>query len=176
MTKKWLQLTIHTSCICILIIAVLNTGNTYAIHLNSEYIKIEVENISYVDKDKYKIEISLINKSDKNIIFEQFKDTYYTQTEVLGQWASLNQQTVKNFTDERNPLIPSKGKQKIVSIVKIPLTIPRLFINAYGEINLKLVSHVSFKMHNQDKVFNLSGASQYWITPKTDKWILREGM
>jgi hypothetical protein len=175
--KKWLYNSFPCAFfILTLIITAGSTSNTYAIHLISEYIEIEVENIFYVDNDKYKIEISLINKSDKNILLKQFKDTYYTQTEVLGQWASLNKQSDNNFTDDQGHLLSSHGKQKIVTIIKIPLNIPRLFINSYGEINMELVSHMNFKIQNQDKVFELNGASLYWITPKTNKWVLREGM
>lgn len=174
MLKRWSKSIISAS-MCILPIA-LSVNNTYAKDMSPGYIKVEVENISFVGNSGHKVEISLINKSSRAISFRKIKEEFYIQTEVLGQWKKLSNNPDTISTAERITTVQPNGKQTVVTVVKIPPDMPQLYINAYGEINLKLSANISFTVKNQNMVFEQAHESLYWVTPGTNKWQFREGM
>lgn len=167
-------LSVHWCFIIILVIV----GSPVAIADNSSmhYIKVEVTNISYVGDDNYTIEIILHNESDQDYLITNFERKFYTQTEILGQWKLLDSTSGNDFIMNEYPYLSAEDNKSISTVVNIPLTIPDLYFNAYGDINIKLIVSLEYSENNRSDKYNNSVESSYWITPRTNKWVLREGM
>ena len=159
------------------LLAFLNAGADHAHSGNfpSHHVKVEVEDISYEGADSYRIEISLHNASDRTYVIKKVESSFYTQLEVLGQWKLLEQTTELDFTG-KGGFLPAKGKKQIVSVVRMPLNIPRLYRNFEGDINVMMKYDLDFTVDSGGPVISNAGESSYWIKPLTDKWLLREGM
>lgn len=140
------------------------------------FIRVKVDEISYVGDSNYQIEVILINESADNYHIKQFEERYYAQTEILGRWEPIESASIKDMTDYKNQFLGAKKKRNIIFQVKIPLDIPHLYLNAYGDVNVKFTYMLKFTDVKGANIFNNSGESFYWITPETNKWVLREGM
>lgn len=139
------------------------------------HVTLEVQNISYLGGDDYKIELVLTNTSASSIAVREFHGRFHVQTEVLGQWTELRSRSGDNPWGEG--LIQPGGTEEIITVVEIPLYSPRLFVNAFGEVNIRFTSSVSLTAADErGGVIEFTKESYYWITPETDKWTLREGM
>lgn len=147
----------------------------FAIHLNEKYLKIEVIDIHYIDNDEYTVVTSLSNISNRTIHIRKFKVSFYTQTEIIGKWEELHSHFQNNPFSEGSLSLHPNETQKVNIILRIPLDIPHLYTNFEGEVNIKLRSKTKLRINSGEKLLYI-GESHYWITPKTNKWILREGM
>ncbi len=165
---------VHLLIFLFLVIA--GSPPVYADSMSADYIKVEVTSISYIGNNNYRVKIALLNESAKDYLIIKFEKYYYAQTEILGQWQLLKSTSVNDFTKDDNPYVSAKEKKIIATTVNIPLTIPNLYLNAYGDINIKFIYSLEFSENNRTDTYNNSVESSYWITPETNKWVLREGM
>jgi hypothetical protein len=162
------------SILCVPLVA--PAGLTYAATEADAIVRVSIENISYTGDDAYRIEVLLTNASKSVCRVRLFEEEYYTQSEILGQWIVLKDTAVKGLPDNEGISIPPKGGNKIVTVVTVPLDAPNLYRNGFGDINLLFKYHVQFTVDSGSAMMDSTGDSSYWITPKTDKWVLREGM
>jgi hypothetical protein len=151
-----------------------NTALADAADIVTGHIRVEITKITYNGNDNYEIEISLKNNSDTNTVIKKVRKQFNVQSEVLGQWIELG---IERDTElSGNISIEAYKERSLISVVNIPLSIPKMYLNGFGDLNLKLVSELTLKVSDRPTDFIQADESSYWITPGTDKWILREGM
>jgi hypothetical protein len=148
-------------------------GDCFAVSPSFEHISVTVENISYQGDNNYRLDMTVFNRSNKTIVLKENNQMFYVQTRILGQWKELS--VSRHGSNESTVLLPQKGRQ-VVHILNIPLTIPALYTNSEGDINMMFKYLIRFVPVSEAGLRSNSGESSYWITPKTDTWILREGM
>jgi hypothetical protein len=148
-------------------------SDCFAVKPSFEYLIVEVESISYQGNNNYNVDITVYNRSDKTILLKDHSAAFYVQTEILGQWKELSASHYGGH--ENTVLLPQKG-WNVVYILNIPLNIPALYINNEGDINMMFKYLIRFVFGSETGLRSNSGESTYWITPKTNTWILREGM
>lgn len=160
-------------CFAIIMLCGYCAGNSFAVSPSFEYLTVTVENISYQGSNNYRVDITVFNRSNKAIALKENSQTFYVQTRILGQWKELS--ASRHESDKSTVILPQKGRQ-VVHILNIPLTIPALYTNNEGDINMMFKYLIRFALGSETGLQSNSGESSYWITPKTDAWILREGM
>lgn len=148
-------------------------NDCFAVNPSFEYINVTVGNISYQGNNNYKIDIIVFNRSKKTIILKENSETFYVQTEILGRWKELSASHHGN--DESTVLLPQEGWH-VAYMLNIPLNIPSLYTNSEGDINMMIKYLVRFLLRTETGLRSNSGENSYWITPKTNTWVLREGM
>ena len=151
----------------------MGVGACFAANSSFEYLSVTVENISYQGNNNYKVDITLNNLSDKTIILKERSAAFYIQTEILGQWKELS---TSDASGAVSALLPPRKGLRVAYILNIPLTIPYLYRNSEGDINMMFRYLIRFVPGSGTGLRSNSGESSYWITPRTDIWILREGM
>lgn len=156
-----------------IVLGSMNASDCFAINPSFEYLNVTVENISFQGNNDYKVDIAVYNRSDKTILLKEHSETFYVQTEILGRWKELS--ASDSGGDGSTLLLPLKGRQ-VVYILNITLDIPALYTNSEGDINMMFKYLIRFVLGSETDVRSHYGESSYWITPKTDTWILREGM
>lgn len=149
-------------------------SNCFAARPSFEHLTVTVENISYQGSNSYRVDLTVYNRSNKTIVLKENNETFYVQTDILGQWKELN--ASHNGGDKNSVLLPQK-EQQLAYILNIPLDIkPTIYRNSEGDINMMFKYLIRFVSGSDTSLRSISGESSYWITPKTDAWILREGM
>jgi hypothetical protein len=151
----------------------MGASDCFAVNSSFEYLNVTVGNISYQGNNNYRVDITVYNRSDKTIVLKENNETFYVQTEILGRWKELSASHYGG--DESTVLLPQKGRQEVY-ILNIPLNIPVLYTNSEGDINMMFKYLIRFAFGSEPGLRSNSGESSYWITPKTDTWVLREGM
>jgi len=147
-------------------------SNCFAVNPPIEYLNVEVESISYHGNNNYKVDITVHNRTANTITMKEHSVSFYVQTEILGRWNRLS----SSASGAAGALLsPHKGL-RMAYILNIPLTIPSLYRNSEGDINMMFKYLIRFVAVSEAGLCSNSGESSYWITPKTDTWILREGM
>ena len=155
------------------LLIVMGTSNCFAVGRSVEYLDITVENISYKGDGNYKVDIMLYNRSDKTIVLKEHRENFYAQTEILGRWKDLSAFRLGSADNARIP--PLKGL-RMAYIVNIPLNLSCLYTNNEGAVNVMFKYLIRFVFSSETDMRSHYGENSYWITPKTDIWILREGM
>jgi len=140
---------------------------------SSEYPEVTVEGISYQGNSRYKVVMLVNNRSDKVIEFRDSRVTFDVQTEILGQWKALSVSGVSPAGGAR--LSAGRGLQAAYTL-SMPLAIPNLYRNGGGDINMRFKYLIRFVAGSEERVRSIAGESSYWVTPKTNTWVLREGM
>lgn len=156
-----------------IVLGSMGASDCFAVNSSFEYLNVTVENISFLGNNDYKVDITVYNRSDKTILLKEHSETFYVQTEILGRWKELS--ASHYGSDSSTVLLPQKGRQ-VVYILNIPLDIPALYTNSEGDINMMFKYLIRFVLGSETGLRSNSGESSCWITPKTDTWVLREGM
>lgn len=175
-SSKWIALPqriIRYAWCAAIVLGSIGAGNCFAVSPSFEHLTVTVENISYQGSNNYRVVITVFNRSNKTIVLKENNQTFYVQTKILGQWKELS--AFRHGSDQSTAILPQKGQQA-VHILNIPLTIPALYTNNEGDINMMFKYLIRFAFGSETGLQRNSGESSYWITPKTDAWILREGM
>jgi hypothetical protein len=133
----------------------------------------EITNITYRNHDEYLVEITLGKWSGGILDPERLEISFSAQSEVLGQWIEL----ARRRADGPKKSIRPEGRiVTITEIVSIPLSSPYLFRNHEGDVNMRFI----YKLESTGTRFagdrGNTGESAYWVTPRTNRWVLREGM
>ena len=135
----------------------------------------EVSQITYQSHDQYLVEITIKNTFIETVALNGYELNFFAQSEALGQWIELR----------RTPCGPGDGvglvftagrKWKTTELVIIPLADPHLFRNHDGDVNLLFRYNLKSTDAAAPGEGEDGGESAYWVTPRTDRWVLREGM
>jgi hypothetical protein len=164
-------------CFCCIYLLIITTYTPLAsaADIVADYIRVEITNIHFIGDGRYEIGILLKNKSGTKIMIREIRKKFSAQSDVLGQWIALDT-TEKNIVLVENTVLQPFGEQSSVSLLNLSLNIPKLYLNGFGDLNLKFFNEVKFKVKNRSTILVQADESSYWVTPGTDKWILREGM
>lgn len=135
-----------------------------------DYMGIKVHNISYSGNDEYRIEIIMMNNSKQNVMITGFEIKLYVQTD---SGLSLISDSGK---DSLSGIFYSMEQRKTSSIAKVPFDMPQLFRTYEGDVSLILTYKLLFTTGSLKEAFIKSGDEYYWIRPRTDRWLHREGM
>ena len=136
----------------------------------ADSVEVEIDKISYRGGDTYTIEMALVNKSPKPVLVKEFKKQFSVQTET--GFSLLSETSEVSVAQGRHSDLSVTGKKRIVTSVRIPLDTPGIFTTFEGDISLLLRYQFLFADNPEPK----HGEHYYWITPRTERWILREGM
>ncbi len=130
-----------------------------------------IDSISYKGEDSYLITVSLSFTASENALIKGFGEYFFIQTD--RGWASLK-------ASDRGTTAPPAGNasgapEKVHLLLSIPLNTRDLFRTYEGDISLRHT--LSFVCSDGgDGESRKEEERLYWITPRTSKWILREGM
>lgn len=161
-------------CTGLISVILVSSPETCGYSASPDCMRLEVTNISYQGESTYKIKVSLTNISKKNISITTFEEKFFVQSEVLGQWIKLADYHL-HTKDEVSALLP--GRQlKVDDFVEIPMSTPALYLNGFGQINLRFSYELNVCCGEKAEFRPQTGEKFYWITPGTNNWTLREGM
>jgi|GEM_PF-2183931 len=160
-------------CFVFITIVSMGTGKCFAVNPSPVELNVTVENIAYQGHNRYMVDIAIYNRSDKPILLKECRETFYVQTDVLGRWEELS---ALASSKAGSALLPPHKRLQVVYILNIPLTIQSLYRNSEGDINMMFKYLIRYVFGSRADVHSHYGESSYWITPKTNNWILREGM
>lgn len=135
-------------------------------------VRVRINEIS-CGRDTYEIKIALTNLSGSDAFVTEFTEEYFAQAETLGQWIKLK--TDPGYDKIGNSPVPPGEELNLQSFVKIQLNLPSLYMNGFGEINLKFLYTLKVSCNGRTNLLE-AGENLYWIAPGSCKWTLREGM
>jgi hypothetical protein len=138
-----------------------------------DHLTVEIANITYRNNEEYRVEITLGNRSGGSLDPERFEVSFSAQSEVLGQWIELD---CRSADGPGKGTLPGGNTLIITEIVSIPLSIPHLFRNHEGDVNLRFRYKLISASRGSTDASKYREESAYWLTPRTDRWVLREGM
>lgn len=148
-------------------------GSCNAAGHSAEIVVIMVEDITYRGNDEYGVNITLSNRSDKEIEISEYHATFAVQTEILGRWKEVG------FPEEAGGsrvILSPRSERQSLHRLNIPPDLPSLYKNGEGDINMLFTYLLVYRVHPEDTLRRKEGESSFWITPGTGSWILREGM
>lgn len=137
-------------------------------------IKVTLEEIHYEGSNKYKAVISVVNDSSREIMAQEMEKHFFVQTDK--GWKQLRAWEAEHSSDAGGFRLASGSKRSIIMSLKIPLNIPDIFRTYEGDVSLLFRYRLRCIVHPAGTVFLKEDESYFWITPKTRKWIHREGM
>ena len=155
-----------------LLLAVVVPG-AFAASRVGEHVRVMVEKILYIGDDKYEIEISLTNRWDRGISLLEYEKHFIVQNDIIGRWTELE---LKEIKPAEPVFIPPRESYTTSVQVKIPASLPNLYVNYDNEVNIMLKHRVLCRTEKDEKTVSITDDSSYWLKPKTSQWILREGM
>jgi hypothetical protein len=150
------------------------SAETFGYSASPDCMRVEITTISYQGESTYKIMMSLTNVWNKKISITTFEEKFFVQSEVIGQWIKLADHH-PHSKGEGSSLPP--GRQlNFYEFVKIPMSTPTLYLNGFGQVNLRFLYELNVCCGEKAEFMSQTGEKFYWITPGTNKWTLREGM
>ncbi len=129
-----------------------------------------IDSISYKGDDSYLITVTLSVADSENSRSNDFEEHFFVQTDK--GWSPLK--VSKSDTAFTAGDVSGTSKKESLKLL-IPLNAPDLFRTYEGDISL--MQKIRYECAD-----NRGGESRkeeerlYWITPRTSRWILREGM
>lgn len=157
----------------LIILGSMGCGDCRAADQTFGYLDVTIEDISYRGNNQYRVDVVIHNRSGKAIALKEYSLSFFIQTEILGRWEELS---AMRDGDNAITALPPREARHGSYILSIPLTIPSLYINSEGDINMMFKYRMRVAGGPGAGHHSHSGESSYWITPKTNSWILREGM
>jgi hypothetical protein len=135
-----------------------------------------VSNIHYLNDDNYRVEIVLANTSSELAVLEGYEAFCSAQSEILGRWIDLV--CHEEIDSGLNPGLdlPAQMESKATMIMSIPLSNPHLYRNHEGDVNVRIIYKLKISRCGSGSNYESVEERAYWIAPRTDRWILREGM
>lgn len=161
-------------CAGLISVMLVCSAETFGYSAGLDTISIEVTNITYQGESTYRIIVSLTNVSQRTISLTAFEEKFFVQSEVLGRW--INLADYHPHTKSEDSSLPPGRQLKVYELVEIPMTTPGLYLNGFGQINLRFLYTMSVCCGEKAESLSQNGEKFYWITPGTNKWTLREGM
>lgn len=151
-------------------------GAGFAGRMTPDHFAAEVSNITYQNNDEYLVEITITNSSNETVVLEGYEASFSVQSEILGQWIELSHRAVGVPGHPAGLAALSGKKWKTTETVIIPFAGPHLFRNHEGDMNLLFRYKLKLTGTSSSREGEDGGESAYWVTPQTDRWVLREGM
>jgi hypothetical protein len=148
----------------------------FAGEIAPSHLAAEVSNITYRNNDEYLMEITVANRSGGDLDLEGYEAIFSAQSEVIGRWIELDRRMAGGSRRNAGLSIAGEGKWKANEIVTLPLAVPHLFRNHEGDVNVRFKYKLTFTGAGPPGERKESGESAYWVTPRTNRWVLREGM
>ena len=136
----------------------------------------EISRINYQNNDEYLGEITIEHRLIETVILKDYRVSLFAQSEALGQWIELGRPIASVLKGSTGITMSGEGKWKTTEIIAIPLTLPHLYKNHDGDVNVMFRYKLIFTPGDSSEELENEGESVYWVTPKTDRWVLREGM
>jgi hypothetical protein len=136
----------------------------------------EVSNITYQKNDDYLVEVTIANRSGETVVLREYEASFSAQSEILGQWIDLGYRAEGNAAHSAGLDLPAQKESRTTMIMSIPLSDPHLYRNHEGDVNVRFRYRLKFSERSPGKDIEDEGEGFYWITPRTDRWVLREGM
>ncbi len=120
--------------------------------------------------DTYLVDGSVSFPDSAVSLVNRFEERFFAQTET--GWALLKEVDPGAFV---RPAETAPGVSRIDLRLGIPLSIPGLFRTYEGDVSL--MQKIRYECTNRSGGKSMKEEELlYWITPRTSKWILREGM
>ncbi len=133
--------------------------------------RVTIDRITYTGDDTYRVTGSVSFPASADSPVKSFEECFFVQTET--GWAPLQ---VLDRDAAVRPVGNVPGTPPNIDLMlRIPLNTPGLFRTYEGDISLM----EKIRYECLDRGGAKSGMEEeilYWITPRTSKWILREGM
>ncbi len=166
----------NTAPICIFVALCVFAGAGFAGEMTPGHLTAEVSNITYRNNDEYLMEITITNRSGGAMDLDGYEASFDAQSEVLGQWIALDRRMTGGPARSAGLTMPGRRTGKTTEIVTLPLALPHLFRNHEGDVNVRFRWKLKSASAASPGEGNDAGESAYWVTPRTDRWVLREGM
>ena len=135
----------------------------------TEFVAIEIEKMAYQGSDTYEMRIALINKSSAPVRIRELSIHFQAQTEK--GFAPLASTAAEGPSGAAWGL-GADNRKIISSRVKIPSDLPGIFRTFEGDVSLVMRYRILTGKRHEAR----EEEAYYWIRPKTDSFILREGM
>lgn len=132
------------------------------------HIEVMISGISYEGDEKYRIEITVMNKSAAPITVKSLELVISMQTD--SGFVVLD--GTKGAGASGRFALDATAEERISVGVRIPLDTRGLFRTFEGDVSLMLRHRLQLTSEKEVR----SGESYYWLTPLTGRWVLREGM
>lgn len=137
-------------------------------------LKVSINKIQYKGNDTYSLLIMVTNVSSREIQIKAMKQHLFIQTDK--GWEPLKTENGNIPSHGNGFLLTANATHESIVTIRIPLTIPDIFRTYEGDISLKHTYSIRYVDHRSDKEYLKADEDYYWITPRTLKWIQREGM
>ena len=151
-------------------------GAGIAGEMSPGHLAAEISSITYRDNDEYLVEITMTGRSGRTADLDGYETSFSAQSEILGRWIELDHRITAGPGCSAEGTAPDVKILKITAIVTIPLAIPHLYKNHDGDVNMRFRYTLTYAGIASPGDDNDAGESAYWVTPRTDRWVLREGM
>jgi len=137
-------------------------------------LKVSINKMQYKGNDTYSLLIMVANISSREIQIKVMEHHLYIQTDK--GWEPLNTENGNIPSHGNGFLLTADATHESIVTIRIPLTMPDIFRTYEGDISLKHTYNMRYVDHRSGKEFLKADEDYYWITPRTLKWIQREGM
>jgi hypothetical protein len=138
------------------------------------YLKVSIKKIQYNGNDTYSLLTMVANVSSREIQIKKMEQHLFIQTDK--GWEQLKTENGNIPSHGNGFLLTADATHESTVTIRIPLTMPDIFRTYEGDISLKYTYRVRYVDHRSDKEYLKADEDYYWITPRTLKWIHREGM
>jgi hypothetical protein len=137
-------------------------------------LKVSIEKMQYKGNDTYSLLITVANESSREIQIKEMEQHLLIQTDK--SWEPLKTENGNSPSHRNGLLLAADAKNESIVIIRIPLTMPDIFRTYEGDVSLKYTYRMRYVDHRSSKEYIKTNEDYYWITPRTLKWIQREGM
>jgi hypothetical protein len=165
-----------TALICIFVALCSFTGAGFAGEMIPDHLTVEVADITYLNNDEYLVEITIGNRSGGALELEGYEASFSAQSEILGQWIELDRRMAAGPAHSGGLAMAGAGKWNAKEIITLSPAAPHLYRNHDGDVNVRFRYKLTFTGAFSPGDGTESGESAYWVKPRTNQWVLREGM
>lgn len=137
-------------------------------------LKVSIKKLQYKGNDTYSLLIVVTNVSSSEIQIKEMEQHLYIQTDK--GWEPLKTENGNIPSHDNGFLLTTGATHESIVTIRVPLTMPDIFRTYEGDISLKHTYNMRYVDHRSRKEYHKADEDYYWITPRTLKWIQREGM
>jgi hypothetical protein len=165
-----------TALICIFVALCSFTGAGFAGDMIPDHLTVEVVNITYLNNDEYLVEIAIGSRTGEALELEEIEVSFSAQSEILGQWIELDRRMAAGTPHSVEFAMAGERKWKAEEIITLAPEAPHLYRNHEGDVNVRFRYKLRFTGAYSPRDGKDAGESAYWVKPRTNQWVLREGM
>lgn len=138
-------------------------------------VKVTMDSISYLGEDVYEMKTRVTNISNQKILLAEYRQDFIIQNDGIGKWTTLKH-TLSGQEEKESTFLQPEQSKLYSSKVAISPSIPLLYMNNDGEVNVRLEPKAMFTISPDQLLIENGEESAYWLKLRTSEWILREGM